>query len=293
MYFLYHYIGGLGSNRCGSPAGVSTTNTVSFSESKDKAEIVFKKALKLCVPLAINGWVIYIILGEHIDFGLISAEKKETSLPLKDQVFLVSGEQHFLYLSNSGSRSVEIFSKTKNLIINLSLESNPISTDINLRRLVSAIISQVDNDGNKETIEAFIYKTIKEALNVGHGNLIAVCHENCFEECLDCMSEGIKLKDPIDIPDLLLNDKSASSNETSVAIKSKMSLVRSMINHDGIAFFSTNGKLLGFHYIIDNSKATKVESVGGARTKAFEALKQNSNIVARFFKSQDGNTKFE
>ena len=25
MYFLYHYIGGLGSNRCGSPAGVSTT----------------------------------------------------------------------------------------------------------------------------------------------------------------------------------------------------------------------------------------------------------------------------
>ena len=26
MYFLYHYIGGLGSNRCGSPAGVSTTS---------------------------------------------------------------------------------------------------------------------------------------------------------------------------------------------------------------------------------------------------------------------------
>ena len=64
-----------------------------------------------------------------------------------------------------------------------------------------------------------------------------------------------------------------------------------MINHDGITFVSTTGKILAYHYIVNN-KVESVQVVGGSRTKAFESLKNVPGIYACFFKSQDGLTKF-
>ena len=235
----------------------------------------FSKVMKLCAPLAVGNWNIFIVLPDdtHITYGLVSVERKETSLDIR----------------NVGSKNVELRTKKESCVISLTLDSDMDFQDSNLQKLVETMLIDLEHE---EVLQNFIVKTIKEAVNAGHGNLIAVCKSDNFEKCLTKMTGGAKLTPPIDIPILLYEDKVIHSSETSVAIKSNMALVRSVINHDGITFFSTRGELLGYHYIVDNSKVGEGNAVGGSRTKAFEALKTIEGIEGRFFKSQDGITKY-
>lgn len=45
-------------------------------------------------------------------------------------------------------------------------------------------------------------------------------------------------------------------------------------------------------FIVDNSAVVDKTIVGGARTRAFEALTQTNGIIACLMKSQDGNIKY-
>lgn len=258
------------------------------------SEQQFPRILKLCAPLAINNWHIYlIILDENtIEFGLISTEIRETSLSLiRNSIAMAEDDDHEIYIRNVGGKNVELITKDKEIIVALSLDQHSISTqDDNINHLVDVIISDCGN--KSEVLFEFIKKIIIEALNEGHGNLIAVCKEDNLDQCLMSMTGGAVISPSIDIPHLLEDDENEDRSETSVAIKSFASLVKSMINHDGITIFSTKGKLIAFHYIVDNSKVDNTESVGGSRTKAFESLKNIKSLSGRFFKSQDGITKF-
>ena len=251
----------------------------------------FSKVMKLCAPLAVGNWNIFIVLSEDksISYGLVSVERKETSLDLVTQAIDMGGDDGIIYIRNVGSKNVELRTKRESCVISLTLEMDMVFQDSNLQKLVEVMLKDLEHE---EVLHNFIVKTIKEALNAGHGNLIAVCKRENFELCLTKMTGGAKLTPAIDIPGLLAEDKVIRSNETSVAIKSNMALVRSVINHDGITFFSTRGELLGYHYIVDNSKVGDGNAVGGSRTKAFEALKTIEGIEGRFFKSQDGVTKY-
>lgn len=65
-----------------------------------------------------------------------------------------------------------------------------------------------------------------------------------------------------------------------------------MLNFDGITIFNSNGCVIGYHFIVDNSTVADKTIVGGARTRAFEALTQTNGIIACLMKSQDGNIKY-
>lgn len=258
----------------------------------DTGEAEFSRMMKLCAPLAIDNWNIFMVLPDvqHIVYGLASVEEKETSLSLMTQAIEMAGnDDGVIFIRNIGSKNVELKTKNDTCVISMTLDGDIDSQDENVHRLIEVMTKDLPSN---EVQHEFLFKTIKAALNVGHGNLIAVCKEENLELCLEKMTGGARLTPAINIPELLANDWVEHSNETSVAIKSNMALVKSMINHDGISFFSTSGKFLGYHYIVDNSKVGNGRAVGGSRTKAFEALKTIDGIEGRFFKSQDGVTKF-
>lgn len=251
----------------------------------------FKEALKLCAPLAIDNWNIYIVLPDNnsIEFGIISTEVKETSSSVKEfSLTQTDKEDHFLYIRNVGGKNVEVARRKDAFLISLSLQEFVTTQDDNISRLVDAIIMDLQD---KEETRRFMHKIILDSLNEGHGNLIAVCKEQDIEKVLQNMSGEAKLYPYIDIPELLRADKESGRSESAVAIKSNVSIVKGMINHDGITVFSTNGKVMAFHCIIDNSKANDPNSVGGARTKAFDAMKTIPEFCMVFFKSQEGKTK--
>lgn len=251
----------------------------------------FKQAMKLCAPLAVDNWNIYIVLqdDDSIEYGIISTEEKETSLSLRSiALSQADADDHLLYIRNVGGKNVELARRSEDILISLSLQDYVQTQDENISKLVDSIIFDLKD---KEDSRRFILKVILDALNEGHGNLIAVCKEQNIDVVLGYMTGGAKLAPYIDIPELLREDKEDGRSETSVAIKSNVSVVKHIINHDGITLFSTDGKVMAFHYIIDNSKANDPTIVGGARTKAFEAMKKISELHTVFFKSQEGITK--
>lgn len=255
----------------------------------------FKRLMKLCSPLATNNWKLYLYLkDDQMEYGVVSSEVSEMSLSLSNQLSgLMEENTPIIYIRNVGSKNVELLSGKGALGISFTLEGYSSGYDNNLQKLASAIVEDCQNDGIDYC--AFILKLIKDALNEGHGNLIVVCKKEDLSSLINAenMTGGALLSSPIDIPQYLREDNREKSNKTSVQIKSYVSVLKAMINHDGITIFSTDGCLLGFHYIVNNSLVDNVTAVGGSRTKAFEALKKLGFLKARFFKSQDGVTKFE
>lgn len=68
-----------------------------------------------------------------------------------------------------------------------------------------------------------------------------------------------------------------------------------MLNSDGIMLFDNNARLLGYNCFI-NISAKASEAVGGARRRAYAALKEavgKKGITAAFMQSQDGWTEFK
>ena len=65
----------------------------------------FSKAMKLCAPLAVGNWNIFIVLPDDksISYGLVSVERKETSLSLVTQALDMGGDDSIIYIRNVGS----------------------------------------------------------------------------------------------------------------------------------------------------------------------------------------------
>ena len=75
-------------------------------------------------------------------------------------------------------------------------------------------------------------------------------------------------------------------------LKKVSNLVEAMLNHDGICLFTNDGKLIGYHLIVDNKIMTENQIVGGARTKAFKKLVSEDAIFAVLMKTQEGLIQF-
>lgn len=93
--------------------------------------------------------------------------------------------------------------------------------------------------------------------------------------------------------ELALECKNTQTEEASVKLRSFSSLMKSMLNFDGITLFSNTGKILGYHFIVNNNEVADEDIEGGSRTRAYEALCGMTEVLACFMKSQDGNIKFD
>jgi phage-related baseplate assembly protein len=82
----------------------------------------------------------------------------------------------------------------------------------------------------------------------------------------------------------------AATLENDSALRARINLARRMVEMDLMTMFSTDGKLLGYNIHIPASKSGSV--TGGARTRAFNALKKHAFLSAIFMCSQDGQTTF-
>ena len=255
----------------------------------------FKNAIKLCAPLAINGWVIYIeILEDRIRFGLVSTEMTETSLSLYHQT--VNGTEFeekttFAYIRAVGQKVVEIAGIKNRIHIFLNLDDQKSLLNNEIAMLSSAIASGCKDD-YKAKVGTFFEKTIDEALKNGHGNLIGVVNDNPdhINAIKGVLSDGVYLDEPINLAQYLITAECEKSNASSVAVKAYSSLLISMLNHDGITLLTNTGRVLGYHLFV-RAKDEDKEVVGGARSRAFEAMKK-LGLKACFYKSQDGNIKY-
>lgn len=255
----------------------------------------FKQALKLCAPLAIDGWVIYLELKDDaMNFGVFSTEASEISLSLSRQTMNEDSlleESTFIHIRCIGQKVVELRGRRGKLHIYLNLDEEMDISDNKIERLSESITSGCGE--NKEMLCTYFEKIIDNSLKAGHGNLIGVVKDNAkaIDDIKTKLADGIYLETPIDIPNLFKEAEEQKSVTTTTSLKAYISLVSAMMNHDGITLITNTGKILGYHlFIKSNQEDSKL--VGGARSRAFESMKK-LGLEACFYKSQDGNIKIE
>ena len=257
----------------------------------------FKKAIKLCAPLAIDNWVIFIeVKNNKIRYGVVSAEMTETSLSIYNQTvgdLKVEYENTTIaYIRNIGQKTVELTGLKNNLIVSLTLDSVKENSNEDIHFIVDEITAKCDVN-YKALINNFLKKVIINALRIGHGNLIGIVNDS--EEDLNKLmteKDAIFLPEPINFQNLVVETETEKNNETSVNLKSYASILKSMLNHDGITIFTNTGKLIGYHLLIKEHKVDGQVNNGGARSKAFLSMQNCNFFTSCFYKSQDGNMKF-
>jgi len=255
----------------------------------------FKQAIKLCAPLAVNNWIIFIVIkGNKMKYGLTNAEISETSIPMfKQAIEMPNSGFNIAYIRNIGEKTVELAGLKSRSIISLTLNETKEVLKNEVYDLSSVILENVvNNESGKLT--TFFEKMINEAIKVGHGNLISVVDDNntAINKIEKILKNGMLFQNPIDLAEMIKRAENEKTNLTSIELKSFTSLIISMINHDGITLFSNTGKILGYHFIVENKIPKQSKTVGGSRTLAFEAMRTSKLFKACFMKSQDGNIKF-
>ena len=256
----------------------------------------FSMAVKMCAPLAENGWNMYLLLLDesHLQYGIVNVALTQMSVSLFNQVIETPQELAVCaYIRNIGNKVVELNSISNHCVIALNLNSYETKMEEELEKLANVILKDIAKDFPiKEASITYIKDMFIEALNHGHGNLIAVTDNIEQIKAEEHLRGGIFLSDKIDFIKLLFDNIQQKSDQTATTLNAFTQLAISMLNFDGITIFNSHGCVVGYHFIVDNSAVVDKTIVGGARTRAFEALTQTNGIIACLMKSQDGNIKY-
>jgi hypothetical protein len=275
-------------------------NTEIIIQEKDLSISEFKNVLKLCAPLAGNSWIVFIeVRNNRIKYGITSAEISETSPSIYSQTvgqLKVDAFQSITiaYIRNIGQKTVELAGMKNRLIVSLTLDE-PKELSQNEVGMVCERIASGCDEKFRINIKTFFEKIIDDALKNGHGNLIGIIDDD--EASITALKAeitgngGIYLPNPIDFQTLITDAETDKSNESSIALKIHSSVLKSMLNHDGITIISTKGKVIGYHILIADYIKEGDEVVGGARSKAFKSMENCELFDLCFYKSQDGNLK--
>lgn len=257
----------------------------------------FHAALKLCAPLAVDGWIIFIDLdvsAKIIKFGLLSSELSETSPSLHRQLLEDLAPENvdlpFIYISNIGQKTVLIEGVKNKVAVSMSLKTiKDISSDsVNL---LANNVAKNTKPEIRDTIIFYFEKLLNTSLKECHGTLIGIVEDDTssLDFLKNTLEDGIYLDEPIDFALLIENSEHEKSREASSMVRIYSSIVHNMLNFDGITVLSTGGKVIAYHCFVkqvDTQGAT-----GGARSRAFEAMIISNAFVCCLYKSQDGNEK--
>jgi hypothetical protein len=286
------------------PEILITTNLEALQSIPNKQLIIkdtelsvaaFKKAIKLCAPLATNSWTILVeVKDNRIKYGIINCELSETTPSLYNQMFGATKidlqKDKVIYIRNIGQKTVELSGLKDTVNVSLTLDHPRTTSSNEILELSLAATSSCD-PVLKNKIQTFFEKTITEGLRIGHGNLVAIVKDDisCIEKLKIAQPDGEYLSVPIDFQSLITEVENINNTESTTHLKNYSSLFKAMLNHDGITVLSDTGKIIGYHIFIKNEHVA--EESGGARSRAFSAMKNCKLFVFSFFKSQDGNIK--
>ena len=259
------------------------------------SEAEFSKAVKMGAPLAVNGWDIFICVpphGNRIIWGLVTAELKVNTMSLQKQVLDPDNHEFMTaIIRNLGKRIVSLKSVVEEKIISFSLLKKVSIEKDSVTDFAAKVVSHCASEQDNKR-DLFI-KMVDKAFKTGHGNLLAVVEPNHDKMVIvhEKLTQGVYLSaesfDVNKMVDEYMNASPQSKEICASQVNNAISLGVSMMNHDGVMLFSNDGKILGYHLIVDNS-IVAAEETGGARTKAFKALVGLHIFDAVLIKKQEG-----
>lgn len=256
----------------------------------------FATALKVCAPLAVGDWAIWIELsGTTVTYGVLSAAASELSPTLRNQLVgdlavEESGAVPTLYVRATGGKTVELSSRQRQLSVPSGLVD--IDTGIHdLEHFIDNLTYRIPA-GRRTIARSFLQKAIGEAARQTHGCMLAVISagDSTISEGKAKLLDGIYFEPPIDLMELLEDSDRMRSREASTRVRAYVDLLMGMVSQDGITLFSDDGRILGYRVFVPIPDGLEV--LGGARRRAFSALDNLKVCTCVFAMSHDGATSF-
>jgi hypothetical protein len=252
----------------------------------------FKKALKACAPLAKESWIIYINIEPNlISYGLlasgVASPNPSPYSHLKD-IFpeLTPSAIYFKALS---PKLLMVKGKREEIVISFSLEEHEYEDNNHVNKLAEHISRFVVEEWRIVTQDLFV-GLLEQAFAESHGCLVAVLNNDptAMTELRQQITNGIFIPEPINIAERIIQAQETHSSNDQMLLYSICGVVRRMISHDGIALFSSDGRLLGYNLFIPSNDNETKGVIGGARSRAFQKLCSLQMLSCVFFRSQDG-----
>ncbi len=257
--------------------------------------LAIEEGLKRCAPLAREGWCIYFEKpSSEIRFGLFRGSLNPLAISVERTLFadVMTGLQ-IVRLHRFANGCVALSNQNgENHHLMLSEKAGPKAAEPtdSFKRIVSAVCKKVSLN-HQDSVSTCLERILRLGLIDSHGALIAVTTSDKVPRFLQ---DGITLSPAIDLS-ACVKSRLAKTDPDDFRIEGVTSLVRGMLTSDGITVFSPTAKLLSYNCFIHASQSKERQIVGGARSRAFSALKDKlgRGLSAVFSQSQDGWMKFE
>ncbi len=273
-----------------------------FLKSVDMAEGSGARILKDSAALADGGWSIFIDVTEQVArYGLFRSEVMPISLSSADRMadpHSVSGSA--LLIRNCARNCVELVaSDGRRLEFGLTAKRPAAKSVTDSFSALAVQATRTVSEDNRKPATAYLQRLIAQICQRCHGTMIVVLQERTLE-VPEAFQDGVILQEPINLLDAFQALTAETTAATLARLSALESVVRGMIQSDGITVLSADGCVLAFRVFVkpnehEREAMNRIDTRGGARSRAFELLKLRvGNLLScAFFRSQDGETKCE
>lgn len=253
------------------------------------------KIIKDCAPLAAGGWSIFAIREESsIRYGVFRSQSHSIAIPAEEAMHDLGAEVPVILIRNRGHLIVELRSSTRKqfTVALTTMPAQNSSIEIPVSHFAEAATSSLSEC---EDFKAYLRRVIAEALQQSHGTLLAVIESDGTSGSRDTsLADGVWLGEPIYLNRLYRDAASTGSADSLSHLVAAETLLRGMINCDGVVAFGTIGEILGYRIFLKprDQEALQLPEVGGGRRRTFALMKLRIPSVFRaaLIRSQDGVT---
>lgn len=264
----------------------------------DTSEIDFERRLKSLLCFCQKDWCVYIEVKEDtIEYGLIrstnSIKEKNLKNLLEDKKEKIANSAHYFLVDvRSTSHILITGAKGNRLVVNFGLtEQADYNWEGVITRFVDASVSKLKTTQKKLNEIKILYENIfRNAFQNVHGAICLVVDKD-FKDKAGTFSDGVWLKEPIELSKLFIQTKSYSEAK----LRAIAELFVSMLNYDGITIVDNAGKILAYNVFVEVSQKSYKNLIGGARRRAASTLvnSKNKKFIGVYFQSHDGNNSYE
>ncbi len=267
----------------------------------DPDSSTFRTRIKSLLYFCKNDWNVYLnINNEGIEYGLIKVLNSIKDRALSELIFKSEQTKYF----ESKISLIEINVISGGLMILKGIKGNKTTICFNLNsqiefewennieEFVQCCVTKINTRSVKKLndIKNIYFNMFHKLFKGVHGTIVLVVDKD-FSDRKGFLSDGIWLKEPIELGKLFLQSK----NFNEIKLIGYTDLITSMLNYDGITVLNNAGKILAYNVFVE-SRAKDLDKVaGGARKRAAYTLVKNKNskIVGVYFQSQDGDNFFK
>ncbi|MDY3561768.1 hypothetical protein R5W23_003196 [Gemmata sp. JC673] len=256
------------------------------------ARQVATAALKNCAALAIEGWCVYVRrVNGGFDFGLFRGAAESYSAGAEEA--LAVSKLPAVLLRHSAENTVELIdghgTKLEISLTTATQSTKPMSRHVD--DFATVACSDVPGD-HRVQATGYMARLLTDCLRGGHGALLAsIPTATALDRAK--FSDGVVLGEPIPLVQTMISAVQAKTAADATLLRSQESLLRGMIESDGVTVFGTDGSIRAFRIIVQQTGANQVAAQpvsGGARSRAFAVLRGyvGLSLKAALFRSQDG-----